>query len=138
MVRTDLNEMVKNIQLKKVKTRYNESNVCEVTLFNNEVIEFKDSEGLYDLLSSFRKSGKFENLIKSRKLVEEEKNDAVIDGVVDEQTGTYVCVLYELSTGRSFRLFLNRPYIDKLVIDNYYDLWKSQQKTQAKPQVQVK
>lgn len=138
MVRTDLNEMVKNIQLKKVKTRYNERNVCEVTLFNNEVIEFKDSEGLYDLLSSFRKSGKFENLIKSRKLVEEEKNDAVIDGVVDEQTGTYVCVLYELSTGRSFRLFLNRPYIDKLVIDNYYDLWKGQQKTQAKPQVQVK
>lgn len=131
-IRKDLNDMVKNIVLKKVKTRYNERNVCLVTLWNGTEIEFKDSEGLLDLFTSYKKCNKFEGLIKSRKLVEEEKSESVVDSVVDEQTGTYVCVLFELSNGKTFRLFLNRPYIDKLVIDNYYDLWKSQQKETKK------
>ena len=127
-VRKDLNDMVKNIVLRKIKTRYNERNVCEVTLFNDAVIEFKDGEGLIDLFTAYKRCGKFEGLIKSRKLVEEEKTGSVVDEVVDADSGTYICVVYELSDGKCFRLFLNRPYIDKLVVDKYYEMWKEQQK----------
>lgn len=134
-IRKDLNDMVTNIVLKKIKTRYNERNVCEVTLFNGEKFEFKDTEGLYDLFASYKKIGKFDGLIKSRKLVEEEKKDGTMDGIVDEATNTYVCVLYELSNGRTFRLFLNRPFVDKMILDNYYDLFKTGQRQKTQPQV---
>lgn len=137
-IRKDLNEMVSSIQLKKLKTRYNERNVCLVTLFDKQEVEFKDADGLYDLFQSYKKCGKFEGLILSKTLVEEEKTASVADDIVDEATGTYFCVLYKLSTGREFRLFLNRPYIDKLIIENSYEVYKTKKKEeqpQSKPQV---
>ena len=137
-VRNDLNDMVKSIKLDKVKNKYTERNVCRVTLFNNEAIEFKDSDGLYDLLVSYKKCGnRIEDLIKSRKLVEEEKSSSILAEDNVDEFKTYFCVLFELATGRTFRLFLARPYIDKLVIENYYDLFKKEQKdklAQQKPQ----
>lgn len=132
-LRKDLNDIVLSIGLKKIKTRYNERNVCLVQLFNGETVEFKDSEGLYDLFMSYKKCGKVENLVKSRQLVEEFRTDSSIDGIIDESTGTYICVLYELNDGSKFRLFPNR-FVDLRIIDNYYNLYKEQKSQKNKTQ----
>ena len=128
-VRKDLNDMVDNIEFKKIKTKYNERNVAVVSLFNGETIEFKDTEGLYDLFNSFRKCGKKDFLV-SKQLVEEERiasADLASDDV-DEITGTYICVVFELFNGKKYRLFPSRKFVDRAIIDNYYDLFKEKQK----------
>lgn len=131
-VRNDLNEMVKSIEFKRIKTRYNFRDVAVVTFFNDETIEFKDSEGLYDLFLAYRKVGQ-SNFIKSKKLIEEYKSGSVdIIEDQDEQTNTYVCVLFELENGQKYRLFPARRYVDRKIIDLYYDLFKKNKK-----QVQV-
>lgn len=131
-VRNDLNDMVKSIEFKRVTTRYNSRDIARVTLFNNEVVEFKDTEGLYDLFMAYRNIGK-SNFIKSKTLVEEVKNGIVdiLDGQVDENTNTYICVLFELENGQKYRLFPSRRYVDRKIIDLYYEQFK-QQKAQAK------
>lgn len=129
ILRTDLNDMVTGINLKKIKTRYNERKVCLVTLFNGETIEFKDSSKLYDLFDAYKKCGKLEGLVKSRKLVEEFKTSDSIDGVIDEETGKYICVLYELTNGRKYRLFV-KDFEDLDIINLYYDKFKEIQKTE--------
>lgn len=131
-IRKDLNDMATSIEFKKIKTKYNERNVAVVTLFNGEVVEFKDTEGLYDLFNSFRKIGKKDFLV-SKKLVEELRSSSedVSSDEVDEATGTYVCVLFELANGKKYRLFPARKFVDREIIDNYYWLFKEKQK-QAK------
>lgn len=127
-LREDINDMVKSIEFKRIKTKYNFRDVAVVTFFNNEVVEFKDSEGLYDLFLAYRKSGQ-NNFIKSKKLVEEYKTGAVdIIEDQDEQTNTYVCVLFELTDGQKYRLFPARRYVDRKIIDLYYNLFKTNKK----------
>lgn len=138
-VREDLNDMVSDISFKKIKTRYNERKVTQVTLFNGEVIEFKDSEGLYDLFMSYRNIGETD-FIKSKRLVEETRSTAVdiTDDQVDESTGTYICVLFELKNGKIYRLFPSRKFTDRGIIDNYYNLFKKKQAEQKQQKQQVK
>lgn len=131
-IREDLNDIVKDISFKKIKTRYNERNVAQVTLFNDEVVEFKDSEGLYDVFMAYRRTGRTD-FIKSKRLVEEAKSGSVdiLDGQVDEELSTYVCVLFEIiddeNIVRKYRLFPSRRYSDRRIIDIYYKEFKKQQ-----------
>lgn len=121
-IREDLNEMVKDIKFRHIETKYGSRNVVNVTLFNNEVIEFKDSEGVYEVCQSYVKCGE-KDFIKSKKLVEEFKKDE--EGVVN---GTYICVLYELTDGTKYRLFVSK-FTSLKILDNYYNLFKKSQKT---------
>lgn len=133
-LRTDLNDMVKNISLKKVKTKFNENSVCVVTLFNDETVEFSDkNNSLYDLLLSYKKCEK-ENIIKSKKLVEMEKMsdlDSLEEGTVSSKKGTYVAVVYELTNGYKSYLFPSR-FVNYEIIDNYYELFKSRQQGKSR------
>lgn len=132
-IKKDLNDMVVDIRLVPNKGRYGDKVTCEVKLYNNVVIEFKD-DGLFDLLAACKKTGTLEEVLKSRKLVEEEKNDSVIGSEADEATGTYYCVLYKLvinGINRDYRLFLKRPQTDKPAIDIYYDGFKKLQRQKA-------
>ena len=128
-VRKYLNDMVKGIGLKVIKNRYGSRSICQVRLFNDEVIDFSDkSNELFDLLNAYRKCGKDVNkVIVSKKLVEEVSSNGVDVDFQDESKGTYVCVVYELENGKKYRLFVSR-YSDLDVIDLYYDLFKEQQK----------
>ncbi len=138
VIRKDLNEMVSGISLKLIKTRYSERAVCQVKLFNDEIVEFKDSDGLFDLLKSYKKCGiDFKDVIESKALIEEFRSDSVdsVDAVVDEGKGTYVCVLYKLKDGSKYRLFVSR-FVDLKIIDNYYNVWKSKQKEKGKGGIQ--
>ena len=130
-IRTDLNDMVTNIELKKISTRYNSRNVAIVTLYNGETLEFKDSEGLHDLFMAFRKTG-HKDFIKTKELIEAEStgSDDIAD-VESEQlnanTKTYICVLYTLANDEKYRLFPSGRFVRKM-IDLYYDKFKEQQK----------
>lgn len=130
MIREDLNDMVKDISFTKVKTRYNDRKVVLVTLFNDEVIEFKDTENIYDLFMAYRKTGHGNDFIKSKELVEEAKSGTldILDGQVDENTNTYVCVLFELQDGYKCRFFPSDRYTGRRMIDLYYTSFKEQQK----------
>ena len=131
-IREDLHDIVKSIEFKKIKTRYNERFVAVVTLFNDEVVEFKDTQGLYDLFIAYRKTG-YGDFIKSKTLVEEfYTSSADITEIASEEknTGTYICVLFELSDDTKYRLFPARKYTDRKIIDLYYNLFKKKQKEQ--------
>ncbi len=133
-VREDLNDMVKTIGLKKYRGRYADRYVCEVTLFNGEVISFRDTNGnLAKVLNSYQALGLTkEQFLKSKKLVEEVKSSVVdaVDGVVDEGANTYFCVKYVLTNGVKERVF--RLFPDNLsaytLIENFYDMWHLQKK----------
>ena len=122
VVREDLNDIVKNIGFKTIKnSKYGDRHVCNVTLFNDEVIEFRDSDGLYDLFQSYVKCG-IKDFIKSRELVEEVKtNDE------GESESTYICVKYTLNDDSVYRLFVSRFNSNK-IINNYYNLYKKLKK----------
>lgn len=127
-LRNDINEMVKSIEFKRIKTRYNFRDVAVVTFFNDEIVEFKDTAGLYDLFMAYRKVGQT-NFIKSKKLIEEYKSGSVdIIEDQDEKSNTYVCVLFELADGKKYRLFPARHYVDRQIIDVYYDSYKKMKK----------
>lgn len=113
-VRTNLNEIVKEIALKKVKTRYAEHKICEVKFKNNEVVEFADTEGLYDLNTSYKRAGK--DAFKTVKLVEEIQ--AVVE---DEKDPKYICVAFECINGETYRLFPSKR-TDKARINLFYDI----------------
>lgn len=121
-IREDLNEMVKDIKFKHIETKYGVRNVVNVILFNGEIIEFKDSEGVYEVFQSYIKCGE-KDFIKSKKLVEEFKKDE--EGNVD---GTYICVLYELTDETKYRLFVSK-FTSVKILNNYYNLFKKNQKT---------
>ena len=70
VVREDLNSIVKNIRFKNIKNKYGSRAVCIVTLFNDVEIEFKDSDGLYDLFDSYVKCG-VTDFIAKKELVED-------------------------------------------------------------------
>ena len=120
-IREDLNDMVKEIGFRHIETKFGSRNVVIVKLFNDEIIEFKDSDGVYEVCQSYVKCG-IKDFIKSRRLVEDFKKDD------DENIiGTYVCVLYELADGTKYRFFASK-FTSLKVLDNYYMLFKSKQK----------
>lgn len=132
-MRVDLNGMVKKINLKKESGRYSDKYLVKVTLFNDVVIDFNDSDKLYDLFVARQKCGTLSTLVKSQKLVEEEKKSGDVLSEELEEAKTYFCVLHELNLEdgvHQYRSFLSNPKVDRQVIIEYYKLWKSQQKAQ--------
>lgn len=131
-VRDDLNDMVNKIEFGAVKGRYGINYIATVTLFNGEKLEFVDNNGgVYALLDSYRKCG-VKDFLVGKKLVEEEYQ-STIDITSDEagaENGTYICVKFFLKDGTEQRLFSRRKYADRKIIDNYYTLFKAQQKVQ--------
>lgn len=124
IVREDLNIIVKGINLKKIKNKFGERNVCVVTLFNDEVIEFKDNENLYELFQSYIKCGEAD-FIKSKELVEEVRKDEE-----ENEIGTYICVKFTLKDESVYRLFVSKFNSNK-IIDNYYKLYKNSKKVES-------
>ena len=120
-IREDLDSIVSSIKFKTLTNNYGTRHVCVVTLFNNETIDFKDAEGLFELLASYQKCG-VKDFIKSTKLVDEISKEKE-----DKEPRVYTCVLYELSDGSSYRLFPVK-FISNKIIDNYYNLFKQNQK----------
>jgi len=116
-IREDLERIVKDIKFGLLKTKYGERKLCTVTVFNGDTIDFVDTEGLYDMIATYKKLGL--PCVASKKLVEEmPKNPS------DEtKDGTYVCVLVTLVDGKEFRLFPSRR-ADKVRIDAYYTAYK--------------
>lgn len=127
-VRKDLNEIVKSIGFAEVKTSYGTRHPLRIRLKDGtnqgKAFELRDKDGVYDAIQSYVTLGE-KDFIKSKQLVEEIKVD-------DEgsETGTYVCIKYELTDGNIFRFFFERPQL--IVIDNLYKLYKKNQKTPAK------
>lgn len=120
-IREDLNKIVSKIAFKTIRTNYGTRHLCIVTLFNDVSIEFKDSDGLFELFQSYIDVGETD-FIKSKELVEEyKKND---EGEVE---GTYICVKYTLKDDSVYRLFATKFNSNKM-IDNYYRLFKNKEK----------
>ncbi len=131
-VRKDLNDMVSKIEFGAVKGRYGTNYIATVTLFNNETLEFADSNGgVYALFDSYKKCG-ISNFLVSKKLVEEEYQSSsdITGDEVDKATGTYICVEFALKDGTKQRLFPKRKFVDRKIIDNYYGLFKQLQREQ--------
>ena len=123
-IREDLNDIVGSIKFKTISNKFGTRNVCVVTLFNKETIEFKDAEGLFDLLVTYTKCG-LKDFIKSIKLVDEISKEK--DG---KEARVYTCVLYELEDGSQYRLFPAK-FVSNKMIDLYYNLFKKNQKPSA-------
>lgn len=139
-VRKDLNDMVAKINLKKEEGRYSEKYLCKVTLFNGVVIDFVDRDKILDLLKTKQECGTLDGFIKSRELVEEVKSTEVVEGDF-EDVSTYICVNYVLNfedKERTFKFFLANPKVDRQRLIEYYNLFKSKQRSNPKPQTQVK
>lgn len=124
-VREDLHNIVKDIKFLHQKTSFGYRNVCNVTFFNDKVVEFKDSDGIYELFASYVEKGE-KDFIKSCKLVEEIQTEESTGNAVRK----YICVRYDLADGGIYRLFATK-FVSNKIIDNYYDLYKSQTKTSA-------
>ena len=111
-IRTDLNKIVKLARFENIKTKYGSRHPYIVTFFNDEKVEFADTEGFYDLLMSYKKCGKTD-FVKSKALVEELRtNDE------GEVIGKYVCMKYVLSDDSVYRLFV-KNFSSNKIIDNY-------------------
>lgn len=121
VIREDLDDMVESIGFSSSKTRYGLINNCNVKLFNGVVIPFRDNDKIFELFQSYVALGE-KDFIKSKKLVEEQRVDDT-----GEVIGTYICVKYELTDDSVIRLFSNNFNIVKS-IDNYYKLFKKEQK----------
>lgn len=119
-IREDLDDIVQLARFKEIKNKYGVRHPYIVTFFNGEEIEFADTDGLYDLIQSYRKCG-MQGYIKFKKLVEEPKTNE--DGVID---GKYICMKYIFEDGSTYRLFVKNPS-SKKIIDNYYAFYKKQQ-----------
>lgn len=117
-VREDLNNIVKKIEFGLEQTRYgSKRKICSIQLFNGDRVIIADTEGICDMISTFKKLGK--ELIGSKQLVEEvQKNPTGEDKEL-----TYMCVLVKLLDGQEFRLFpSNRA--DKIRLNAYYEAYK--------------
>lgn len=118
-IREDLNSIVDEIRFRTIKSKYGDRHVCILKIKNKgPEIEFKDSDGLFELFQSYVATGD-EDFLKSKTLVEEEKKDE--EGNV---TGTYICIKYELKDGSVYRLFTTKFLSNKIII-NYYNKFKS-------------
>lgn len=127
-VRADLNDIVTLAKFEEVKSKYGVSHPFYVTFFNKEKMQFQDTEGIFDLLNSFKVSG-LTGFIKSRKLVEEAKLNE--NGEVER---TYFCYKFEIETEDkeilTYRLF-PRYFSSNQVIKNYYNAYKKQKEAEA-------
>lgn len=122
-IREDLNDCVREIGFKTEKTSFGKRVFCRVTFFNNEVVDFKDSDGIFDLFQSYQKIGETD-FIKSKELVEEQKKD---------EEGLFVCVKYTLKDGSEYRLFPIK-FAHTKIIDNYYKDYKNKKKVEKPKQ----
>lgn len=120
-VRKDLNEIVKEIGFKEEKNRFGVRRFVNVVLFNGKAIQFKDTEGKFDLFQSYKDCGQTD-FIKSKELIDEIKTNE--EG---EPVGIYTCVKYELTDGSIHRFFAGR-FVDDKIISNYYELYKKEKK----------
>ena len=119
-IRADLNKIVKMARFEEVKSKFGVRHPYFVTFFNGEKVEFVDTDGLYDLIMSYKKCG-MNDFLSSKALVEEPKlND---EGVV---VGTYICMRYVFADGSIYRLF-TKNYSANKIIENYYAFYKRQQ-----------
>lgn len=137
-IRKDLNEIVKGIELKKVKTpgrtgyvKY----VAFVKLYNDVVIEFNDKNGFFELLTNYEKAGyDLSKIVKKPVLAEEEKTENNVYDFEENSSkarSTYICVKYEIDDGDEVsvhRLFPNR-FNDVKAIDIFYKKFKEQKKS---------
>lgn len=127
-IRKDLNEIVKKIGFGTVKSNYGTRHPLRVILEDGtsqgKILEFRDSDGVYDAVQSYQSLG-VTDFIKSKELVEETSFDE--DGTV---TGKYICVKYELVDGNIFRFFPSRT--QNIIIENLYKLYKKNLKTPVK------
>ena len=121
IIRENLNDIVKSICVKRIHSKYGDRDVCHVKLYNDEIVEFKDKDGLYDLLHSYDKCG-VNNAVKSKKLVDDFKRDD--EGQI---VGKFVCVVYEFIDGSVYRMFVSH-FSSLKVIDNYYNLFMKNNK----------
>lgn len=120
-IREDLNDLVTSAKFEEVKSKYGVRHPYFVTLFNGVKIEFDDTDGLYDLLNSYRMCGQ-KGYVKSKALVEELKlND---EGVAVRK---YICMKYVFEDGSTYRLF-PKKFVSNKVIDNYYNFYKANKK----------
>lgn len=134
-VKKDLSAMVKSIGLRLEKNRYGSRSYAKVVFFNDKEIDFIDKENkLYDFLMACRDCG-HTDVIKSKRLIEDVKNDNVdlldADAVVDKDSGHYYAVEYVVKSkkgDRRFLLFLKR-YIDSDIIDMFWDKYLELNKT---------
>ena len=122
-VRKDLNEIVKSIGFVKTKTKWGERLSCDIKFFNDGVVSIVGPKvkDLLDLLNSYKMCGETK-IVKSKTLIEEVSNSDV-DNSDEKKKKTYICVLFELTTGDKYRLFLSR-WEDNIIIDNFYKLFK--------------
>ena len=136
-VRKDLNDIVSNIEFKRIDERYSSRDVAIVTFYNGSKVEFRDRDGLYDLFSEYRNLG-YKDFIKSKVLFEDVINGAqdVSSDDIDSSFNTYVCVLFELQDGSKYRLFPRQKFTDRRRIDLLYKTYKA--KNTTKPTNQVK
>lgn len=127
-IRKDLNEIVKKIGFGTVKSNYSTRHPLRVILEDGtsqgKILEFRDSDGVYDAVQSYQSLG-VTDFIKSKELVEETSVDE--DGTV---TGKYICVKYELVDGNIFRFFPSRT--QNIIIENLYKLYKKNHKAPVK------
>ena len=120
-VKENLNEMVKGMGFKRVKSRYGERFPYLVTLFNDVQVEFKDDANIRKLFQSYVDMGE-EDFYKSKALVREIKQDD--EGQIESE---YICVKYELKDGSEIRLFTPH-FNDTIILDNYCNLFKKLKK----------
>ena len=121
VIREDLDKIVAQSRFKEVKNKYGVRHPYIVTLFNGVDIEFEDTDGFFDLLTSYRNCGQ-KGYVQSKALVEELKlND---EGVAVRK---YICMKYVLEDGSVYRLF-PKKYVSNKVIDNYYNFYKANKK----------
>ena len=133
-IRKDLNDIVSKIKFEEVGRNSFKRVVCNVTLFTGKVLEFKDKDNIYDLFVSYVEAGK-KDIVKSATLVEEERKGSTLsfdfeEDEEDVKSNTYICVLYELTNGRTYRLFPANKFV-RQIIDNYYKKFKAEQKEKA-------
>lgn len=117
-IREDLNNIAKYIKFGIEKNRYgNERKVCSIVLFNDDTITIADTEGICDIISTFKKLGK--ECLASIKLVEEIRKNPTDE----DKDPTYMCVLVTMLDGSEFRLF-PAGRADKIRLNAYYDVYK--------------
>lgn len=117
-IREDLKNITKDIKFGFEKDRFgNEKKVCSIILFNNDTITIPDTEGICDIISTYKKLGK--EIIANISLVEEIRKNPT----EEDKDPTYMCVLTTLLDGSEFRLF-PKGRADKIRLNAYYEAYK--------------
>lgn len=126
MIREDLNSIVSKFNFVSNKTRYGETVFLKITFFNDECLTISDKDGIYKLIKSYSRLNEGK-VLKSVKLVEEYKTGDV--GILDDddnQSDTYISIVFEFNDGEKYRMFFSRR-ADLKIVDNFYKEFKKSQ-----------